>query len=160
MQNVGNELREIAMTRVAQAYLCHRINNKVLTLSDIPPMDPILQDLWMILLTPKIFIREGARELNVRLDGEMEIRPNYYHHTRRYGLLTVYESFLLSNKIETHLLQEVYGEIARTPKLSAGKIIDRWTDQLALDPSWSEKTLRTFRNRKQCNYPLFQVSAA
>jgi hypothetical protein len=154
MQNVGNELRSIAMTKVAQAYLCHRINDNVLKLSDSPPLDPLLQDLWLILLTPKIFIREGARELNIRLDGDIQLNPSYFHHTRRYGYLTVYESFLFSNKVETYLQMELYGEIAQKPQRSAARVIESWSDRLDLDPSWPEKTIRTYRNHLKGQYPV------
>ena len=160
MQNVGNELRNIAMTKVAQAYLCHRAKSQLITLSKTMPLDPLLQDLWLMLQTPKIYVKEGARDLNVRLDGELTIAPGYYHHTRRHGLLTVYESILFSHKIESYLRQELYTEIARNRGRSAAKLIEDWGDKLDLDPSWSEKTIRTYRNHRKGEYPGISVIAA
>lgn len=154
MEIVGNALRNIATTKVAQAYLGYRNKSETL-IFDHHTLDPLLQDLWIILLTPKIMIREGARDLNVRLDGEMQIMPGYHHHTRRYGLLTSYESILLSTKVETYLRQQVYTDIMLNSSLSAAKVIDMWSERLELDPSWSEKTIRTYRNHKIHNYPVF-----
>ncbi len=154
MHNVGNELRNIAITKVAKAYLCHRFQKPEIVLSAIAPVDPLLYDLCIILLTPKVFIREGARDLNVRLDGDLAVRPEYYHHTRRNGLLTSYESILFSNKVEAYLRNDVYASIKGKGK-SAGRIIDEWGDRLELDPNWSESMIRTYRNHITNHYPVF-----
>jgi hypothetical protein len=154
MINVGNELRNIAITRVAKAYLCHRLKSALICFSTELPTDPLLMDLSLILISKKIYIKEGARDLNVRLDGDMAIQPGYYHHTRRHGLLTSYEAMLFSNKVEAYLRNEVYSDIAKRPR-SAGRIIDEWGDRLDLDPTWSENMTRTYRNHRLHNYPVF-----
>ena len=153
MQPVGNELRSIALTRSAKAYLCHRVSHASIILSP-ETLDPLLQDLWLMLLTPKLYIREGARDLNVRLDGDLDIQPGYFHHTRRNGLLTSYESILFSYKAEAYLRNEVYASIPGSSQ-SAGRVIEGWGDRLDLDPNWSESMTRTYRNHRQAHYPVF-----
>ena len=155
MLNSENQLRSIAITKVAEAYLRHRIGGNILALGANVPVDSLSQDIWLIIQTQKIYLREGARDLNVKLDGELLIRPTYHHHSRKHGLLSVYESLLLSHKAETALRVEIYKDLARMSKPAPKSVIMGWSDMLDLDPDWSEKMIRTYTNhRKTKHFPI------
>ena len=159
MLNSEQQLRSIAITKVAEAFLRHRIGEKVLNLTANVPVDSLLQDIWLIVQTQKIYLREGARDLNVKLEGELIIQPTYYHHSRKHGLLSVYESLLLSHKAEAALRVEIYKDLARMSRPAPKSVIMGWSDMLDLDPSWSEKMIRTYNNhRKTKDFPI--ISAA
>lgn len=155
MLNSTNQLRTIAVTKTAQAYLRHRIGSDVLKLSAAVPIDQISYDIWLMVQMQKSFIPEGPRGDNVRLDGEFHIQPEYFHHTRRdRGLLNSFESIFISQKAEAMLRSEIYLDLSRMDKSCPKGIITGWSDMLDLNPDWSEKMIRSYYNhRNKGHYP-------
>jgi hypothetical protein len=155
MLNSTNQLRTIAVTKTAEAYLRHRIGSNVLKLSAAVPIDSLTYDIWLLVQMQKNFVRESPRGDNVRLDGEFQIMPEYFHHTRRdRGILNSFESVFISQKAEAMLRNDIYRDLARMDKSCPKGVITGWSDMLDLDPDWSEKMIRSYYNHRTTgHYP-------
>ncbi|GAB2780476.1 hypothetical protein GCM10027275_25020 [Rhabdobacter roseus] len=134
----------------------YRLGGGLMALGLDVPTDPLAQDLWVMVQAPKVLVQYGARDLmTTKLDGDLPIQVDYYHHTRRYGLLSDFESIVFSQKAEAHLRVDIYIELAQLGLPSPTKVVEKWNELLNLgDPDWAERVVRTYRNHKKASYPV------
>lgn len=143
----------VALTPLAGAYLEYRC--QPLELTNTMPNDILLWTAWHIVMTPKIFIYAGAREmLGSDLTHPVTINVTYRHNTRKKELLNAYERILWSKTIETEFTKVMYREILECN--SPTKVVVEWQERLGLDESEFScgSHIRTYYNRLHAKHPL------